>query len=80
MGEVLFGLALFFCVLWGVPTVRRMLEAREMASLEAERERQEKKWADEYARLGAGSAVAERNASLRAGVIKEAGGPEGESL
>ncbi|MGC2636905.1 MAG: hypothetical protein WA294_06980 [Acidobacteriaceae bacterium] len=77
MGEVLFGLALFFCVLWGVPTVRRMLEARETASLEAERERQEKKWADEVARA-AGSAAAERNASLRASVIKEAAGPEGD--
>lgn len=80
MGEVLFGLALFFCVLWVVPTIRRRLEAREMASLEAERKRQEKHWAEEYARLAAGSAPAERKAGLRAGMIKEAAEPESESL
>ena len=79
MGEVLFGLALFFCVLWVVPTVRRMLEARETASLEAERERQEKKWAVEVARA-ARSAAAERSASLRATVIQEAAEPGGDRL
>jgi hypothetical protein len=48
MGDLMMGLALFFCVLWAVAAYDRYREAIEKAAIKAEQEKQQKKWEEEY--------------------------------
>lgn len=48
MGGVLWGLALFFGLLWSVSAWRRRTDAREAAAFLAEREKQFRKWVGDY--------------------------------
>jgi hypothetical protein len=50
MGEVVLGLALFFCMIFAVSLYDSYYEAREKAEVLAEQERQKKKWDEEYAK------------------------------
>jgi hypothetical protein len=48
MGGVLWGLALFFGLLWAVSSWRRRSEAQEEAAFQAERDKQYQKWVAGY--------------------------------
>ena len=48
MGEVIAGLALFFCVMWGLAAVQRYSDKRSEAAYLAEQEKQQKKWGEDF--------------------------------
>jgi hypothetical protein len=48
MGDVLRGLALFFCMIFAVSAYNRYYEAKEKAEVVAEQEKQQRKWEEEY--------------------------------
>jgi len=50
MGEVVLGLALFFCMIFGVSLYNSYYEAGEKAAVLAEQEKQKRKWDEEYAK------------------------------
>ncbi|HEX4006231.1 MAG TPA: hypothetical protein VHX60_08655 [Acidobacteriaceae bacterium] len=48
MGEVIAGLVLFFCVMWGLAAIHRYSDSKSEAAYLAEQEKQAKRWAEDY--------------------------------